>query len=171
MLVSENLVNGVSISAKITFTVSQPIFQSSMCIFNSFSCCIAKVSNLFDPCTNSLLFNLIHNRGLNIFQQIWIYRTHTVEKFIIEIHASIIYSTSILGLTSFLSSSLTCFVPTVGFTWLLTFFVMWYLQSNLDDVRNVVVTKFINVVSRSVIMTYGMFSWSFNIFLHISKPM
>lgn len=98
-------------SRKITFIVSQPIFQSSMCRLHYVSCCIIKVSNLVDPCTNNFLFYLIQNSALNTFQQIWIYHTHT-HFWNIELYASIIFPTTTPGLISFSSSRLTCFIPT-----------------------------------------------------------
>lgn len=72
-------------------------------------------------------------------------------------------------MTIFLSSPLICLVPTAGLS-LLVPFLCGYLHSNSYDVGNTFPTKFISEASRSMTITYDMFSWSFNVVWHTSKP-
>src|ERR1044072_5846400 len=81
-----------------------------------------------------------------------------VDALTITFHATMIISTITPDFTNFPSSPATCFDPTTGLTRLLTFFVIWYLQSNAEEVGNAVATTFINVVSQSVTITFGISS-------------
>lgn len=137
-----------------------------MGIFNSIGCCISKLSNLIGASTNNFLLHLVENCTFNIFHATY---NSSVEKFIITFHVSIILSTITPTLTIFPSSSFICLSSTMDLTRLLTLFVTCYLHINSYEVWDTFTIEFINVVSRSLSMTFNEFCSSFNIFRHTSK--